>query len=64
MIGRDVNFWGFGVVQNIALAATELYLAYRHFEHDATVVDAAGALVADQNIGDLDMVMGGARIKF
>jgi hypothetical protein len=53
----EVTFFGIGVVQNIDAAAMELYLGWRRFESD--VVEAG---VADS--ADLDLVHGGARIRF
>lgn len=59
----DVDFWGLGVVQHIPSAATEIYLGYRKFTGSATITPIGGAPV---NVGfdDLDMVMGGMRVKF
>jgi hypothetical protein len=54
----EVNMWGIGVVQHIDAAAMELFLAYKHFEGEATV----GKLTTEFN--DMDMVFGGARIRF
>jgi hypothetical protein len=52
-----VKFHGIGVVQQIDAAAMELYLGWRHFETDITTnVDVPTA--------DLDIVHGGARIRF
>ncbi|MCP4935200.1 MAG: porin [bacterium] len=48
----DTTMWGLGVVQHFDSAATELYIAYRHWEDDGTAN------------GDVDQIMGGARIKF
>jgi hypothetical protein len=53
--------WGLGVVQNVDAAAMELFLAYRRYSAsiDTTV---GGARTLDYN--DMDVVMGGARVKF
>ncbi|MCP4932949.1 MAG: hypothetical protein GY927_01805 [bacterium] len=48
----DTTMWGLGVVQHFDSAATELYIAFRHWEDDGTAN------------GDVDQIMGGARIKF
>jgi hypothetical protein len=54
----EVNVWGIGVVQNIDAAAMELFLAYRHYDGEATSVHA-------ENFDyEMDLVFGGARIKF
>ncbi len=54
----DVDFFGIGVVQQIDAAAMELYLGWRRFETDVT---GAGA---GSGSSDLDLVHGGARIRF
>jgi hypothetical protein len=56
----EVTVWGLGIVQNIDAAAMELYLSYRHYEGEATN-SAHGATFQYQ---DLDIVLGGARIRF
>ncbi len=55
----DVKFWGLGVVQQIDAAAMEVFLGYRHFDND---VGGTGAPATGS--GDLDLVHGGARIRF
>ena len=55
----EVTFFGLGVVQNIDAAAMELYLGWRRFETD---INGGGATPSASN--DLDLVTGGARIKF
>jgi len=55
VLSSEVNFYGIGVVQQIDAAAMELYLGWRRFESD----------VSDRNDDrDLDLVHGGARIRF
>jgi hypothetical protein len=52
----EVTFYGLGVVQQIDAAAMELYLGWRRFETSG-----------DDNVGfasDIDLVHGGARIRF
>jgi hypothetical protein len=51
-----MRVWGLGIVQNIDAAAMELYLGYRN--HSAEVSTSAGG------IKDIDVVLGGARIRF
>ena len=53
----NVRFWGLGVVQQIDAAAMELYLGYRHFETEINTNVSVPT-------GDLDLVHGGARIRF
>ncbi len=62
---ESVHAVGFGVVQHIDAAAMELYLAYRHYQADdiTDLLTAFGAGIPDKDI-QMDMVMGGARIKF
>ena len=58
LANSDVDFYGIGVVQQIDAAAMELYLGWRRFE---TNVTGAGA---GSGSSDLDLVHGGARIRF
>jgi hypothetical protein len=53
----DATVWGLGVVQHIDAAAMELYLSYRNYSSDYTFGE--GGTVDDMNI-----VLGGARIRF
>jgi hypothetical protein len=55
----EVSFWGLGVVQQIDAAAMELFLGWRRF--DSEVV---GAPAGANGTSDLDLVSGGARIRF
>ena len=57
-----LKMWGLGVVQHFDKAATELYIAYRHWDQKA----AAGTINAngDAHDGDVDQLMAGMRIKF
>jgi hypothetical protein len=55
------HLWGIGVVQHVDAAAMELYLAYRRFSFDAS---ETGVAPADLNFSDMDVVVGGARIRF
>ncbi len=54
--------WGVGIVQHFDSAATELYLAYRHWEQ-AVDLNADGAVDAGTD-GDVDQIKAGMRIKF
>ena len=58
----EVNFWGIGVVQQIDAAAMELYLGWRRF--DTSVSGILGADAVGNGSSDLDLVHGGARIRF
>jgi hypothetical protein len=50
----EATVWGLGIVQNLDAAAMELYLSYRNYSGENAGVEAK----------DMDIVMGGARIKF
>lgn len=56
-LGRSagIDIWGAGIVQKIDAAAMEMYLGYRHASPDDDV---------QLNLGDLNVVTAGARIKF
>ncbi len=56
---EELSYWGLGVVQHIPAAATEIYLGYRKYSTSETYSN--GTTVDSQ---DLDMVMGGMRVKF
>ena len=55
-----MNMWGLGVVQHFDKAATELYIAYRHWDADGDNASASG----DVGDGDVQQIMAGMRIKF
>jgi predicted porin len=54
----DGRFWGFGIVQRIDAAATDLFLKYRHVEVDGS------ELVEDGANDSANVVIGGMRIQF
>lgn len=57
------NLWGVGVVQHVDAAAMELYLAYRRFSAEVTS-PAGNFLNGTESYSDMDVVMGGARVRF
>jgi predicted porin len=59
LASSEVDFYGVGVVQQIDAAAMELYLGWRRFE-----VDVSGAPVGQNGSSELDLVHGGARVRF
>lgn len=63
---ESAHAFGFGIVQHVDAAAMELYLSYKRYAADDitdfTLTPVGGAL-ADHDI-QMDIVMGGARIKF
>jgi len=60
IVDSELTAWGGGVIQGIDAAAMHVYLTYRHYEADVT----AGANLTQFNVDDLDVVMGGAIIRF
>jgi hypothetical protein len=59
----QANVWGLGIVQHIDAAAMELYLSYRHFEAEVFSPEA-NLPQGTETIGDFDVIMAGARIRF
>jgi len=57
-----VNFFGLGIVQQIDAAAMEVFIGWRRFETDVRVFSLGAGLFPDG--GDLDLIHGGARIRF
>ncbi len=61
----NVDIWGIGINQEVAAAAMDLYVSYRHFSaevHTSATGSIAGSREA--NIKDFDAVMMGAIIRF
>jgi hypothetical protein len=56
----EVEFFGLGVVQQIDAAAMEVFLGWRRFESEVSGHPTAAA----NGSSDLDLVHGGARIRF
>ncbi|MEQ1719380.1 MAG: hypothetical protein ABL907_25885 [Hyphomicrobium sp.] len=63
-----LQVWGLGVAQGIDSAAMTVYLSYRHVTGDVTLKGVAGGVAsgptATASFEDLDVVLGGAIIKF
>ncbi|HEX5999904.1 MAG TPA: porin [Hyphomicrobiaceae bacterium] len=55
----NTDVWGLGVVQHIDAAAMELFLSYRNYSGGTHIVNGG-----DVDAEDMDIVMGGARIRF
>jgi hypothetical protein len=55
-VDSTAQMWGLGVVQHVDAAAMELFLSYRRYSAE---LDIDGL-----DINDMDMVVGGARIRF
>ncbi len=70
-VGGDIDYvtsstmqmWGFGIVQHIAAAQMDLYLSYRHMSAEVRGIESTGAAVVAP-LDDMDVVLGGARIRF
>ncbi|MGF1650297.1 MAG: porin [Hyphomicrobiaceae bacterium] len=56
--------FGIGILQNIPAAATDLYLSYRHWELDASGVDALGGARRNGSFEDVDLIYAGALVRF
>ena len=61
--GSEATVWGFGVVQHIDAAAMEVFLSYRRFSAEFESLPGGG-FGTGASFNDMDVVMGGARIKF
>ncbi len=61
-----VEMFGVGLAQGIDNAAMTVYLSYRHYEADLTVMRGTAGQddVLEADLDDLDIVMSGAIIKF
>jgi hypothetical protein len=57
----EANVWGIGIVQHVDAAAMEVFLAYRNYSGEAT---RAGVEERTRDAEDMQVVMGGARIRF
>ena len=55
-----VTHWGLGIVQYIDAAAMELFLTYKHFELEETLI-VGGPF---PGLHDMDVIIGGARVSF
>ena len=65
-VSRGLDRWplvGVGIVQNLDAAAMELYLGWRRFDTSVTGVLGADG-VTGNGASELDLVHGGARIRF
>jgi predicted porin len=61
--GSEATVWGFGVVQHIDAAAMEVFLSYRRFSAEFESLPGGG-FGTGASFNDMDVVMGGARIRF
>ncbi len=70
LVDDTVEMWGLGIVQHFDSAATELYLAYRHWDQDQSAAVLNGAACTTSSCayygsdGDVDQIKAGMRIKF
>lgn len=58
-----VKMWSVGLTQDITSVDTKLYVFYRHYNADV-VLAGAGQIQASEPLEDLQILMGGALIKF
>ncbi|MFZ1106616.1 MAG: hypothetical protein WAN86_27765 [Hyphomicrobiaceae bacterium] len=63
VVGSDVTWWGAGVVQTIDAAAMDLYIAYRHYEADATISGGPDNQIPG-GLNGIWFIQAGARIQF
>jgi hypothetical protein len=63
VIDSEVTWWGAGVVQKVDAAAMDFYLAYRHYEAEATIDGGPGNQIPG-GFQDLWLIQAGARIQF
>ncbi|MEO1280297.1 MAG: hypothetical protein AAFV69_01035 [Pseudomonadota bacterium] len=62
--GSEVEAFGFGVNQNIEAADMDIYIGYRYYDAEFSVVDGAGAAVATADTEDFQSVIVGSDIRF
>ena len=63
------NVWGFGVVQTIEpfsarTHTTDVYVGYRNYSLDLSLIGAAGAAVATRAVNNWSAVMAGVRMRW
>ncbi len=63
IFSTELQMYGGGVVQEISAASMSLYLYYRHYEGEVTLVND-GNVANSAGFEDLDVVVGGGIIKF
>ena len=63
-VDDTVDMWGLGIVQHFDKAATELFIAYRHWDQNGANATVLKNGFAATNDGNVDQVMAGMRIKF
>ncbi len=60
IVESELTSYGAGIIQGVDAAAMHVYLTYRHYEADIT----SGPALTEFEADDLDVVMGGAIIRF
>jgi len=62
----EATVWGVGIVQHVDAAAMELFLAYRHYDGSTDAFTTGGEIPVNHPSvsAEMDVVMGGARIRF
>ncbi len=66
VIQSELEAFGVGVIQGIDNAAMHVYLTYRHYEGEVgtSAANLAASPIVTTEVDDLDVVMGGAIIRF
>jgi hypothetical protein len=65
-LNSEATVWGLGIVQHVDAAAMEVFLAYRHYDGSVGAFVTGGEIPVQHPASDseMDVVMGGARIRF
>ncbi len=64
IVDDTVEMWGLGIVQHFDSAATELFLAYRHWDQKVDGGALAARTIRTGTDGNVDQIKAGMRIKF
>lgn len=64
IIDTEMQAWGFGVVQDIDKAATQLWVSFREFDPSVTVLSAASVNGFSIPLEDIWFIQVGAKLKF
>jgi len=68
VVSSQATMWGVGIVQHVDAAAMELFLAYKRYSAEVTTSDSIlFGLITFENerrFNDMDVIVGGARIRF
>lgn len=59
-----VKGWGVGIIQDIEMAAMQIWTSFQHYDPDADVIQAAGVPSNSARLEDLWFLQFGGKIKF